>query len=254
MSIAIVVTEPAGGRMHAYPGSWSDKDAWDFPKCNADGWRPGAWRPIRFPTNRDYWEYDVIPLRGLVDTAWHARLSPKGISVWLANLDVAFDNDTELKRASRAQLMRPLPALDANTLAVWARDCAERVLPLFESRVRGDERPRQALGALNDFLAGRAGRERLAAASAAAHAASSATPKGKQPSMSAFQAARAFAWPASFTDKLRLEWALELARGSAGCAATAVFSAQRSHGAGYAAEDDERAWQNEHLAGLVGAV
>lgn len=33
------------------------------------------------------------------------------------------------------------------TLALWAADCAERVLPLFEATQRGDNRPRAAIAA-----------------------------------------------------------------------------------------------------------
>ncbi|OGG05081.1 hypothetical protein A2Z33_05675 [Candidatus Gottesmanbacteria bacterium RBG_16_52_11] len=38
------------------------------------------------------------------------------------------------------------------TLAVWAIDCAERVLPYFEQEYPEDHRPRKALEALRDWL------------------------------------------------------------------------------------------------------
>ena len=37
-------------------------------------------------------------------------------------------------------------------LAIWARDCALRVLPLFEAQFPNDSRPRQALDTLQDWI------------------------------------------------------------------------------------------------------
>ena len=37
-------------------------------------------------------------------------------------------------------------------LAVWARDCAERVLPYFEEQYPEDRRPRNALAALQNWI------------------------------------------------------------------------------------------------------
>jgi hypothetical protein len=38
--------------------------------------------------------------------------------------------------------------IDHKTLAIWAIDCAERVLPYFEGKYPGDRRPRQAIETL----------------------------------------------------------------------------------------------------------
>jgi|SRR6266545_3474817 len=43
-------------------------------------------------------------------------------------------------------------ATDQKTLAVWAIDCAERVLPYFEQHFPEDRRPRQAIEALQAWL------------------------------------------------------------------------------------------------------
>jgi hypothetical protein len=42
---------------------------------------------------------------------------------------------------------------DHRTLALWAVACAERVLPFFELKFPQDHRPRQALSALQDWIA-----------------------------------------------------------------------------------------------------
>src|SRR5687768_17552111 len=41
---------------------------------------------------------------------------------------------------------------DHKTLAVWAIDCAERVLPYFEEKYPEDHRPRQAIEALQAWI------------------------------------------------------------------------------------------------------
>ncbi len=41
---------------------------------------------------------------------------------------------------------------DHRTLAVWARDCAERVMPYFEEKYPEDHRPRQAIEALQAWI------------------------------------------------------------------------------------------------------
>jgi hypothetical protein len=61
---------------------------------------------------------------------------------------------------------------DHRVLAIWAADCAERVLPYFEDRYPKDDRPRRAIEALREWV--RAGTFRMAdvrRASLAAHAA-----------------------------------------------------------------------------------
>jgi hypothetical protein len=41
---------------------------------------------------------------------------------------------------------------DHNTLAVWAIDCAERVMPYFEEKYPQDHRPRQAIETLKTWI------------------------------------------------------------------------------------------------------
>ena len=41
---------------------------------------------------------------------------------------------------------------DHKALAVWAADCAERVLPFFENAYPGDGRPREAIGACREWV------------------------------------------------------------------------------------------------------
>ncbi|MEX1169548.1 MAG: putative immunity protein [Chloroflexota bacterium] len=60
---------------------------------------------------------------------------------------------------------------DRCVLAVWAADCAERTLPLFEARAPDDPRPRAAIDGVRAFARGEMRIGPVRALSAAAHAA-----------------------------------------------------------------------------------
>src|SRR2546425_10276109 len=53
------------------------------------------------------------------------------------------------KDESMVELVRKT---DHKTLAIWAIDCAERVLPYFEEKYPEDHRPRQAIEALQTWI------------------------------------------------------------------------------------------------------
>lgn len=56
-------------------------------------------------------------------------------------------------------------------LILWATDCAEHVLPLFEGQCPGDHRPRKAIEAGRAWTRGEISMKELRAAALAAHAA-----------------------------------------------------------------------------------
>lgn len=121
---------------------------------------------------------------------------------------------------------------DRKALAVWAADCAEHVLPLFEKEHPQDDRPHRAIEAARAFARGeiRVGVARSAAL--AAHA-----------------AARAATAPA----------AIAAARAAGHAAATAHVARHAlgpvmyaTKAAGFAASATERAWQMQHLLDLQG--
>jgi hypothetical protein len=53
------------------------------------------------------------------------------------------------KEASTVELMRKT---DHKTLAIWAIDCVERVMPYFEEKYPEDHRPRNAIEALQAWI------------------------------------------------------------------------------------------------------
>lgn len=56
-----------------------------------------------------------------------------------------------LKQHKQA-FVEPVNQTDHKTLAVWAIDCAERVLPYFEERFPEDRRPRNAIETLQTWI------------------------------------------------------------------------------------------------------
>jgi hypothetical protein len=60
---------------------------------------------------------------------------------------------------------------DQRSLALWAADCAEHVLPYFEEKYPGDDRPRKAIEAARAWTRGEIRVGEARAAAVAAHAA-----------------------------------------------------------------------------------
>ena len=82
--------------------------------------------------------------------------------------------------------------LDPTKLRLFACDCAEQVLPIFEKDYPDDKRPRKAVETARLFAEGKATQEELAAAGAAARAAAWAAAR-----YAAYAAADAAAWDAA---------------------------------------------------------
>ncbi len=61
---------------------------------------------------------------------------------------------TPARSRERARSPQTLSETDRRVVAVWAADCAERVLELFEAAAPGDARPRQAIAGLRAFARG----------------------------------------------------------------------------------------------------
>jgi hypothetical protein len=104
-----------------------------------------------------------------------------GPTIWRAEYDGEMVDLDDKVVVRRARVTERIDAWNERTARLFAADCAERVLSLFESVYPGDDRPRAAIQAARDFADGRidaaaldAAYERTgsqAAAWAAAHAA-----------------------------------------------------------------------------------
>ena len=65
-----------------------------------------------------------------------------------------------------------LKKVDKKILAIWALDCAERVLPYFEKKIPKDNRPRVAIEVLQEWIdTGKFKMDTIRKASLSAHAA-----------------------------------------------------------------------------------
>lgn len=79
-------------------------------------------------------------------------------------------------------------------LAVWAADCAERVLPLFTAALPSDDRPAYALDTLREWaLTGEFAMRTIRAASLGAHAAAKLVKAGSPAALAAHAAGQAVA-------------------------------------------------------------
>jgi hypothetical protein len=140
-------------------------------------------------------------------------------------------------------LLRRLDTWNDTTARLFAADCAERVLPIYEKAYK-DTRPRQAVEAARAFARGEISRDELAAAGAAAGAAARAAAGD-----AARDAARAAAWAAARAAAWDAAWAA--ARDAAGDAARAAArdaAGDAARDAAWAAaRDAARDWQTERL-------
>ena len=114
------------------------------------------------------------------------------------------DNGNKLV-ARKGRLIRPLEFGDRE-LRLFAADCAERVLPIFEKERPDDDRPRTALAVARRFANGEATEQERDAAGAAAGAAARAA-AWDAAGAAAWDAAGAAAWDAA--GDAEREWQVE---------------------------------------------
>ena len=105
-----------------------------------------------------------------------ARHLPKWISrdLYVAEYEgEAVDAEDKLV-VRRCRVVEHLTGWNERTARLFAADCAERVLPIFERERPGDDRPRKAIAAARDYANGDIDAAAWAAARAAAWAAAEA--------------------------------------------------------------------------------
>lgn len=120
---------------------------------------PGMWLEVEGP---------LVPCRNGLHVATPAQvLDWLSDELWLVEVDGETLDAGDKTVARRARLVRQLP-WDEQVAREFAADCAERVLPIFERRHPGDDRPRKAIVAARAFARGDIADDELAAARAAA--------------------------------------------------------------------------------------
>ena len=163
---------------------------WALP--TADG--PGAWMPpVASPVacERGYHLTDAAHLLGWLRT---------GAAVYEAEGRGAADNQSDKTAFAEARLLRLVGVASEKVLRLYAADCAEHVLPLFEKRYPNDARPREAIAAARAFARGEISREEMQVAAFAASAASAAADAAYAAAAASAAAAAAYAAAAAAAD------------------------------------------------------
>ena len=179
---------------------------WFVPK----GGRVGKWMPAIKDIASCSRGYHFVTLEQL----------PRWIGPTLYEVEVRGQiiHESDKSVAEQARLVRRIETWNDKTLRLYAADCAERVVSLYEKDYPTDTRPRKAIQAARDFANGKITAEELNAAANAAYAAAYAA-----------TAAAASAAYAAY---------------AAACAAYAAYAADAAASAAAVAE---RKWQVERL-------
>jgi hypothetical protein len=155
---------------------------WNLPH----GDQPGEWMPDI--------QGEIVPCRN----GYHA-CRPQDVALWLNATMYELEYEGDIIEADdkvvgrRARLLRKIDAWNDRTARLFAADCAERVLPIFEKERPGDDRPRKAIQAARDYANGVIDAAAWAAAWAAARDAA-----GVAAGAAARAAARDTAWAAAW--------------------------------------------------------
>lgn len=187
-NLYLKVLGPDGEACHGGSGRWY------LPK----GSKPGKWMPAIRP----------IPCVSGYHVLGSARqaLDWLGPTIWLCEVRGEIIDHGDKFVAEQARLIERLP-WDDRSARLFACDCAEDVLPIFERDFPGDDRPRRAIEMARRFAVGDATRDELAAARDAAG-----------------DAEKAAAWAAAWAAAGDAAWAAEAAwaAGAAARSAQAV--------------------------------
>ena len=206
---------------------------WSLPTRNADGtWTPGEWMP---------------PVKGALVPCWNGYhvVSIEQLPMWLGERifeaqtgeEIVHADDKSVVRTCR--LIREFASWNERTARLFACDCAEHVLSLYEAKYPDDRRPRKAIETARRYAEGKAAVEELTDVWAAAWAAAEDA---------AEDAAEAAAWAAARAAARAAAW--DAAWDAAGAAAEDAARAAAWAAAWAAALDVERQWQ----AGRLGEI
>ena len=147
-------------------------------------WVPGRWRSVRGKL--------VACERGLHVCTADQLVLYLGPVIWRVEVDATRPvlDAGDKWVVSRARVTERVEAWDERTARLFAADCAERVLPLFE-RVRPDDpRPREAIAVARRYADGLAADQERAAGAAAWDAAGAAAEAAAGAAERSWQSAR----------------------------------------------------------------
>ncbi len=204
---------------------------WFMPK----GKRPGKWMPAIKdiqPCARGYHFVNLEQLPTWLGPTLY-EVEVRGQVTHLADKSVA----------EQARLIRKVEIWNDKTLRLFAADCAEHVLGIYERVCPKDDRPRKAIQAARDFANGLIDRN---AAHAAANAAYSAAEATYAASYAAYYAAYAASYAAYAAD-------YSAYAANAQCCRNA-YSAASYYAADYSDSAAEKEWQFKRLKHYLGVA
>jgi len=199
---------------------------WKLPR----GGRPGKWMPKTDKPILCERGYHLVPAREILQ--WYRV----GYVVWEAEGIGEEAASSEKTAYAQARIVSRVGKIDERTMRLYACDCAERVLPIFEAAYPRDKRPRLAIEAARGYAHGTVTAAATAAAGDAARDAA-----GAAAGAAAWDAAGAAAWAAAW------DAAGDAAGAAARAAARAAAWDAAGAAAGDAAGDAERRWQGQRL-------
>ena len=167
---------------------------WHLPK----GKRPGKWMPKLTDITPCQRGYHLVTLEQLPQ--W------LGATIWVAEGRGEHIKESDKHVFSQARLLYKVDAWNGRTARIFACDCAERVLPIFEREYPNEKAPRNAIETARRFADGKATSDELAAARDAARDAA-----GAAAGAAAGDAAWAAAWDAAWDAALAAAMAAERA-------------------------------------------
>jgi hypothetical protein len=212
---------------------------WSLPTRNADGtWTPGEWMPeVEGELEPCRNGYHVVTLEQLPD--W---LGERIFEVEPGD-EIVHEDDKSVTRTCR--LTRECTGWNERTARLFACDCAERVLYLFEARYPDDGRPRKAIEIARRYAEGKATVGELNTARDAAWAAAEAV------AWEAGWGAREAAEDATLAAAWAVAWAVEGAALAASRYAAWAAEEAAARDASRAAREAERQWQVGRLGEIL---
>jgi hypothetical protein len=219
---------------------------WPLPTHNDDGtWTPGEWTPALEGDPRQCQHgYHLCHAEQLISW-WNAVL----YEVEVEPGGIVHDYEDKSATTAGCRLTRQLETWNDRTARLFACDCAERALPIYEREHPGDPRPRQAIEVARRYANRDATSDELATAWATAWGAARDAAWGAARD-AAWATARATAWAAAWGAARDAAWAA--ARATAGAAAGDAARDAAGDAAWAAAWAAEREWQAQHLCELLG--
>ena len=199
---------------------------WFLPTKKKDGtWKPGKWMPAI--------KGELVPCQnGYHLCRSQDLLSWLNVAIYEAEYKGEIIRDVDKVVVRQARLLRRCEKWNEKTARLFAADCAEHILYLFEEKYPEDNRPRKAILACRDYANGKIDEKKLCAAEAAA-----------------WDAVRDVAWAAVGAAAWASAWATTVAAAGAWAGAAARDAARATTEA--TAEAIERKWQINKLRKLL---